>query len=327
MRKNTSILFSTAFSLAALGLSGCGEGHGGSTISNASRLISSDYSSSVLSTQTVAACVPIESLCTPSGVSGQIYAASAMIGEAANGGLGQGAYAMTFLADSADVINRPDLGKEGSLTFDLTSPTVFSGLISIPDEDSFPASPYMPRVELMFDYMDTEFSFDSHGTPSFNDTWTVRTVFVNSITVGGLELQGGDLLIKKGSGDWQWCTSSAGCTTTRPDSPIQWNTVVEALAAAGSYEGNSNYASYAVSFTEGLTPTYAEISDTTRLWTLDFDVTDAIDWAQAPSTFTGPEDILENFSIPYSCTYDGCPASSAGIDATLTIGAAGSASE
>jgi hypothetical protein len=307
--------------------SSCGKS-GGQVIGNTSKLTSSAYSSSQrlkrLTSLSPTACTASATTCTPSGFSGRVFAASAMIGEKANGGLGDGAFAMTFLADDEEVINRPDLGKEGSLTFDLTAPAAFSGLISIPSESDMPAQPYMPRVEIAFDYLDTTFTLSGTGSGALDREWIVRTVFVDSTTLDGKEVQGGDQLLSSDGGTtWKWC-SGTSCSETRPSSPFQQASIIAALATAGEREGNTHYAYYSVDYSAGVDTTYAEISDTTRLWTIDFDVTGAIQWGAAPSTFTTEADVIKYFTLPYACNYSGC-APIEGITASLNIGAPGSA--
>jgi hypothetical protein len=301
----------------------CGGG-GGQVISNSALLLSTDYSG--LNFQTVAACGSSATTCTPSGFKGRVFAASTMLSE--NGELGKDTtgYAMTFLADSDAVIERPDVGKTGSLTFDLTAPATFSGKISIPTEDQMPANPGLSRVEIAFDYIDSTFELSGLGVTALNKTWTVRTIFVNSDTIGGKAVVGGDLLIKEAAAaetEFAWCNASGCSTTTKPTSHHTLASAIAALAGAATREGNPNYAYYSVDFPEVVSTTYAEISDATRLWSLDFDITNAIKWTAAPSTFTTIEDILANFKLPYFCPDTGCDSS--GITASLTIGAAGSA--
>lgn len=322
MNKKISIytaLFGTGIVAGACGMFG----GGGEVIKNSSQLTSTLLVNNAYQTQAVTPCLASATTCTPEGFAGRVYAASAMLGEEANNGLGEGAYGMTFLADNADTINRPDQGKFGTLTFDLTSPSVFSGLISIPSEDQMPSSPYMPRLEIAFDYLDAKFELSGHSDTSLNTEWTIRVIMVKDGTIGDLAVTGGDLLIKQGaSGTFQWC-SSAGCSTTRPSSPYTLTSAVQALATAATREGNTNYAYYSVDLATPLRPTFSEISDTTRLWTIDFDIENAIQWTAAPSTFTAAKDFLANFKLPYACNYDGCD-QSGGITATLTIGAANS---
>jgi hypothetical protein len=304
-------------------LNSCGDKRS-SVISNAAKLLSSDYST--FTAQMVGACDANASTCTPSGLSGRVFAASTMLSAGGELGSGTGGYAMTFLAATDDVIERPDVGKTGSLTFDLTEPAIFSGKMSIPSEEEMPANPGMSRVEIAFDYIDTTFTIANAANAVANGAWTVRTVFVKDDTIDGKAVVGGDLLIKAASAEdtaFEWCNSNE-CSTTKPTSHFKTQSIIDALATAAEREGNPNYGYYSINFPSVVSTTFAEISDTTRLWSIDFDVTGAINWEDNPSTFQAKKDILDNFSIPYACNMAGCP-DTEGISATLSIGAAGSA--
>ena len=322
---NKKLLTLSSISTVSIVIGACGLfGGGGSTIKNSAQLQSTLLVNNNLQFQAVDPCLATATTCTPDGFGGRVYSASVMIEEAgSSGGQGPGGYAMTFLAATEAIIDKPHEGKTGSLLFDLTSPTVFSGLISIPSEDDMPKSPSVPKVEIAFDYIASKFTLSGHSNTEFNTEWTVRTIMVKDDTIDGLAVQGGDLLIKQGAtGTFQWCDSS-GCSTTRPTSPHRLASAVGAIAEAGTMQGNPNYAYYSVDLTAALTPTYAEISDVTRLWTLDFDIANAISWTAAPSTFSTVEDFLANFKLPYACAASTCD-TTGGIEATLTIGAANS---
>ncbi len=322
---NKKLLTLTSLSTVSIVLGACGLfGGGGKTIKNSAQLQSSILVNNNLELQAVAPCLATATTCTPDGFGGRVYAAGAMMEEEGQSGQGAGGYSLTFLAATEAIIERPDEGKTGSLLFDLTTPAVFSGLISIPGEDDMPKAPNVPKVEISFDYIDAKFTLSGHSDTAFNTEWTVRSIMVKDDTIGGLAVQGGDLLIKQGAeGTFQWC-DSAGCSATRPTSPHRLASAVGALAEAGSRDGNPNYAPYSVALSTALKPTFAEISDTTRLWTLDFDIENAIGWTAAPSTFTTVEDFLANFKLPYACSASTCD-TTGGIEATLTIGAANSA--
>jgi hypothetical protein len=52
-------------------------------------------------------------------------------------------------------------------------------------------------------------------------------------------------------------------------------------------------------FHEELDVTYELITDTSKTWVLDFDLSDAIVWSADPATFTSPMDILEAFRLKF----------------------------
>jgi len=319
--KKQIVAFASTLAVASLSvfIYSCGEGRGsGNVIANAAKLLSSDYTT--ISTQSVTACTATSAECTPSGFGGRVFAGSTMLHSS---GSDTGGYAMTFLAATEEIINRPDVGKTGSLLFDLTAPAVFSGKISIPGEAEMPTSPVIKRVEFAFDFIDTTFTLENTANSASNGDWIVRTIFVKDDTIDGLAVVGGDLLIKPAaSGTFEWCNSDGCSSTTKPTSHFKTSSIVDALAITAR-DGNPNYGYYSVDFPTPLAVTFAEISDITRLWTLDFDVTNAIQWEANPSTFDSKQDILDNFSIPYACNFDGCP-DAEGISATLTIGEAAS---
>jgi hypothetical protein len=306
---NMGLSFATVSAAGALVLWACGQG--GTVISNTSKLQSTILiGTNQYGTQTAPTCAASATQCTPSAFTGRVYAAGVMLGEAGASSTGPGGFSMTFLAASDEIINRPDEGKTGSTEFNLGVPVNFSGKIAIPAETQMPANPVLSEMEITPDYMDATFAITGHGNAAFNKTWTVRTIFVNSDTIDGLAVTGGDMLLKESGGEFQWCDSS-GCSATRPTTPHRLSTVVDGLERAPTQDGNPNYANYSINFPTPLSTDFATISDTTRLWTIDINIENAITWTAAPSTFTAIEDILANFTLPEE------------ISATLTIGETG----
>lgn len=306
----------------ALLTSGCGD-DGGTVIANTANLLSSTLASS--RTIERATCSASATTCTPTNMTGRAFAAGAMLGE-----LGPTAYSMTFLANSDDIIENPSQSShpEGTLTFDLGTTTQFSGKISIPAEDNMPPSKIITRVEVLFDYLDTKFTLTgtNSGGGQYDGEYTLRTVFRKTATAtdvggGSSPMQWGDVLVKlPGESEWKWCDST-GCSTTRPTSPHQMTEVASA-AANPPAEGNPNYVSYAIDLSETLNVTYAQISSTTNQWTIDFNLSNAVAFDAAPSSFTSSQAVVDNFNLLYACGFNGCSGVSDGIKATLSIAAA-----
>lgn len=314
-------------------LMGCSEdsgGSGGQVVDNSTILMSTSLSTNAarlggLATDT--ACEAAELSCTPTNLSGRIFAAGALLGNDSDGSKN---YNMTFLADSLDIINRPDLNThpEGTTSFDLSEPSTFSGLISIPTETGMPTNPVITRLETAFDYIDATVTLS--GTANIDGTYVVRTVMrasANATDTDGMMSIGDKLIREDEETEFRWCASD-GCTyTTRPSSPIQDTTILEADTGNDSEPGNQNYVYYSIDLLEEVTTTYAELSDTTRLWTVDYDVTDALSFDAAPSTFDSELDLVMNFALEYGCNFSGCETSENRVHASLTIGEAGTATE
>ena len=273
---------------------------------------------------TATACAPDATACTPVGFGGRVFAASAMLGEKSRGGLGEGAFAMTFLADRDEVIQNPSVGQGGTLAFDLAMASVFSGRIQIPPESEMPAEPYMPRLEIAFDHLDTRVSLEGTSNAELAKEWVVRTIFVRSDLMDGVAVTGGDLLLSGDDGaTWKWCDVS-GCSSTRPETPYQLSSIVNALDTAAERAGNPNYAYYSTDFPTGVDTSYDVIADPSRLWTIDFDLGGAVKWLRAPVEFGSEADILANFKLSYGCSYAGCEPDSDAVKASLGIGEPGS---
>lgn len=186
-----------------------------------------------------------------------------------------------------------------------------------------PSPPTVSRVELNFDYLDTTFSLTGTSGGAADGEYTIRTVFVTDTTADDVTgtLTRADKLVKApGQTEFKWCNTST-CSTDR-------STVVTGLLTDSrliDYEwpgqGNQNYAPYSVTLKDALTVSYAQISSTTNVWTLDFDMASAIEFAAAPSTFASVNDVVSNFKLLYAPNSNSGDGSDEGIKATLTIAA------
>jgi len=318
------------FGITALAMAGCGGG-GGSVINNSAKILSSNIATSSSSTfrPATVTCAATTTNCTPTNLQGRIFAGGALLGNFSDGNLN---FNMTFLAATSDIINDPSLAThpEGTLSFNLNEPTVFSGLISIPAEESFPASPnnVIPRLETMFDYIDA--TVELTGTNGVDGTYVIRTVFRKTATTSdvalGETLQWADKLVKlDGETTFKWCNSTDCNQSTRPASPLQHSEILNATSSVASQPGNSNYVLYSIDLVANLTVNYTEISCTTCLWQIDYDLSEAVEFTNQPSTFDSVQEIVDNFNLTLGCNFAGCNQSEKRIKATLTIGAPGSA--
>lgn len=284
------LLFSTLV-LTSSFLFSCGDG-GGSLIANTAKLQSETLS------RRVGPCTASATSCTPTNMGGRIYSGNVMLGE---GGSQGGSYGMTWLGATDAVLEDPSQGKGGTLEFDLSEQTTFSGKISIPGEADMPTPPVIDRVELNFDYVDTSFTLTGTSGGAADGAYVVRTVFVDEATVEGITdtLIRGDKLVKApGETVFKWCNTTT-CSTTRATVAtglITDSTLVDYEAPS---EGNPAYPGYVIGLTESLTVTYAQISSTTNVWTLDFNLTNAIQFTAAPSTFATERAVLSNFKLKF----------------------------
>lgn len=293
---------------------------GGTIVGNSSKI-----KGSKLSLVAAAPCSESATSCTPSNLSGRIFAAGALIGQNSDG---EKNYNMTFLASSEEVINDPSDPSHppGEMTFDLLSPVVFSGLISIPSEEDMPLPPVVSRIESYFDYVDTAFVLS--GTSTLDDSYVIRTVMrktaIESDVTGTMKL--GDKLIRKSSEEkFRWCDASSCDHSKRPEKPLQDENILAIDSKNDSQPGNPDYALYSIDFTKNLTVTYEQISDPTHLWSLDFDVSNAISFKAVPSTLSNEVALVTNFSLAFGCNTRDCETNDNCIKATLSIGDPGSA--
>ena len=302
----------------------CDDHHGGQVVKNSSKIISTQ-----LSLVEGSPCAASSKTCTPSNLSGRIFAAGALLGKEQDGTKN---YNMTFLADSEEVINNPSdpSHPEGKNTFNLESPLVFSGLISLPSEEFMPETPVITRIESYFDYIDASFSFSAVEVLAEN--FVVRTVMrktAKADDVNGVMMLGDKLIRKEGESNFRWCDEVSCEHLTRPENPIQENSLLKIDEANDLQPGNPDYALYSIDLKQkqGVTVSYEEISDVTRLWTLDFDITNALSFTLVPEEFSSELDIVQNFSLEFGCNTEDCELSDNRITATLTISEAGSVGE
>ncbi len=274
--------------IAALGLTGCGlvDTHDDTTLQSVTRLTRSDTGATTMAAvqtsitpSAVENCPPGFQCLTPDNLEGRVYSGSLMVG----GNGSSVGYAVTTVGATEDVRRRPDLGKDGTLTFNLNSTTDFSGDYTCCGGSAYPADEdaIVRRLEFAFDFLDATFTVPGTAGPSIaGKTYTIRLVYVVETEVAGIagdssvSVMLGDKLVRvPGNSAFRWCDDSACSLASRPASP---------LAAAGlavdSGMGNQNYAGFSTNLTDNTSITFTEAEALQGNWTFTvlFDLEDAL---------------------------------------------------
>lgn len=229
---------------------------------------------------------------TPVNLSGDLCYAILSLGE-----LGPGMFGMTWLAPENTFPNGPHSGTCSTVKFNLSNPVTISSHIVVPETaDDMPASQMIIRAELSFNYVDA--TFQVNGT---SPEYTIRTVYASSATapdVDGTMYRGDKLIRLPGETLFRWASAS-GTTTVRDaaDSGIYTDVTVTDYQFPG--QGNPDYVPVTANFHEALPVTWQLITDPTQLWTLEFDLSDAIVWAEDPALFTTPEQYVAAFRLKF----------------------------
>lgn len=262
------------------------------------------------------ACSSATIQCTPLDLEGRIFSGNAMLGE-----LGPGARALTMLGASDEVLENPSHGIGGTLYFSLMEKTVLAGKYYAPAEEDMPSNPIITRMEFNYDYLDATVKLSGTADTNLDGIYIVRTVFVTRATAEDVngEMQQGDKLLRKiGETQFRWCNTS-GCSTTRSDVAtglIQETKLVEYIYPG---QGNENYIPFTVPVDNELKLSYEKLTAEGNTWSVDFDMTNAIKWHQAPSTFNSEGSILSNFELDYIPDQQHGDGSQPEISVTLTI--------
>ncbi len=295
--------------IAVLGLAGCGivDINGGTTFQSVTRLTRSDTGAATMAAaqtsimrSAVENCPTGFQCLTPDNLEGRVYSGSLMVG--GNGSsLG---YAVTTVGATEDVRRRPDLGKDGTLTFNLNSTTDFSGDYTCCGGSAYPADEdaIVRQLEFSFDFLDATFTVPGTAGPSIaGKTYAIRLVYVLETEVADIASDStvsvmlGDKLVRvPGDSAYRWCDDSGCSFASRPGSP---------LAAAGitidSGPGNQNYAIFSTNLTDNtsITFTQAEALQGNWIFTVHFDLEDALrfditDWSAVSSV----QDLVAAFS-------------------------------
>jgi hypothetical protein len=232
------------------------------------------------------------------------------------GDLGPGMFAMTWLAPADTFPNGPTSGTSSTVQFSLASPSVVSGQILVPTRPAdMPTRQQIIRAELAFNYVDA--TFDVAGT--LDGTFTIRTVYATTATAPdttGTMYRGDKLIRLPLESAFQWA-SAAGLATTRPTTPYQDATVTDAVYAG---DGNPDYVPVTANFPTALDVTHDLITDTSRVWTLSFDISSAIVWSTDPDAITAEADLVEAFRLKFGPNQSSTSGETDdGIRASLTI--------
>jgi len=290
--KRTRTIILPSLLLIAILAAGCGVGDpdgGGKVIANTGRLELAE------TPQRASAALDKSGghRSTPTNLSGDLCYAILSLGE-----LGPGMFSMTWLAPESTFPDGPESGVMSAVHFSLAQPENIGGHIVVPESESeMPSQHKIVRAELNFNYVDAEFQL---GEPA--QTYVVRTVYCTSFRADDAAeaMQKGDKLIKlPGETRFQWANQN-GLSTSRADVAdglMQDATVTGYYSPDG--KGNPDYIPVTANFHEELPVTYGQITDTGSVWTLSFDLSDAIVWSQDPATFQGPADIVNAFRLKF----------------------------
>lgn len=245
---------------------------------------------------------PTGKIClTPTNLEGRIYSGGLMVG----GNGGTSGYRVSTVGATSEVRQRPDLGKNGTLIFDLKNTTEFTGGYFCCGGSSYPsdAEAIVRRLEFDFDTVDATVTVPSTaGTAIQGKTYTIRLIYVNDTTVSDIvsgestTVYMADKLVKgPGETTFKWCDGS-GCTaTTRPSSGL----LSDSSIVARSGEGNNNYSSVWIALDNEITFTKAEAEQGSWKFRVNFNVSNAAifedtDWANIQTV----RQLVDKFSLP-----------------------------
>lgn len=301
----THRLSRAATALITVALSGCGlvEIGGGEVLQSVTRftrgLAPAPYRATPSPSGT-SECSPGFLCLTPTNLEGRVYTASLMVG-----GNGEGSgYAITTVGATEDVRRRPDLGKDGTLTFNLNETTDFSGDYTGCGGSSYPADSVaiVRRLEFAWDYVDATFTVPNGAGPDIaGTTHAIRLVYVEDTDVTDVlpdttaTIMVGDKLVRSGSDStFSWCDETACGWSQRPQSPL-----ADTAVTLNTGEGNQSYAIFAVNFAQGNSVTFTQDEALQGNWifTVEFHLENALrfrldNWSEVQSL----ADLVEAFT-------------------------------
>lgn len=271
--------------LLFLALGACGNGDSSSTITTTTKLISTSLQAQALRlpqglTTGADNCGDSVTQClTPMNVVGKVYYAGVMIGNEQGYSLGP------IVGDVVDASQITAFPEADLLTFDLSAQLEVGGGIVCCGGSPYPedADAIASRIEIYFAYIDVIFSLTAEDGvgEALVDTHQIRTVYGD---VEGTELKKGDLLyLAAGEEEYRWCTTTEGCVhTTRPESPIQ-NEAIASYSGSSDGLGNQTIPTFAIGLADGhetITITETEVLNNSFLFTIDFDMANAIGFTE-----------------------------------------------
>jgi len=225
---------------------------------------------------------------TPETLAGRIYAGGLMVG----GREGPG-YHVTTIGATPEVLQRPDLGRGGTLTFDVASTTDFSGGYNCCGGSPYPEDDQalISRIEMTFDYLDMTFTVPAEaGDDLAGVTYVLRQVYVDTATAPDVNgpMYIGDKLVRRADEQmFRWCDADDCSHSERPE---DGGLKAPNIQLEPDREGNKHYATFGVPLENNETVpfTMAEAQEGNWLFHVAFDLSDAAvfsltDWSQATS--------------------------------------------
>ncbi|MBN2716583.1 MAG: hypothetical protein JXX14_12070 [Deltaproteobacteria bacterium] len=273
----------------------CGEGddRGGKVVRNRAKLTKLTAASQTpFLFRAIGDTAPMANRTSPANLSGDLCYAILSLGD-----LGPGMWAMTWLAPEETFPDGPESGTCSAVQFDLANPFTISNSVLVPEtEGDMPSHQIIGRVELSFNYVDATFQV-SDTAP----VYTIRTVYASTATASDVTgiMQRGDKLIRlPGETAFQWA-NSAGTSTSRQE--VETGLFADKTVTGYKFpgQGNPDYVPVTANFYEELPVTYALITDSTKIWTLEFDLSNAILWENDPTTFTSPQAYVAAFRLKF----------------------------
>lgn len=229
---------------------------------------------------------------TPSNLQGDLCYAILSLGE-----LGPGMFGMTWLAPEETFPNGPEKGICSTVQFDLLNPATITSKVLIPETSAdMPASEKIIRAELSFNYVDATFQVND-SSPEY----TIRTVYSTTATAADVTgtMQQGDKLIKlPGETIFHWANAT-GTSANRSD--VADGLFVDSTVVDYEHpgDGNPDYIPVTANFFEELPVTHELLTDTAKVWTLAFDLEDAIVWNIDPADITSPQQYVAAFRLKF----------------------------
>jgi hypothetical protein len=210
---------------------------------------------------------------TPTNLSGKIYYSGIMVGDQAGYSVGP---IVGDIIDPSEVTSFPS---EDLLDFDFSEELSLDGEFECCEGTDYPddADAIASRIESYFGYVDTAFTLSAADgvAEDLVGSHFIRTVYAD---IDDTDFQQGDLLYSDDGTDFFWCTIAAGCThTTRPDSPIQYDDVVN-YAGTEDGLGNQTIPTFSVDLDDDSQVTLTETDLLANSWafTVDFDMGDGV---------------------------------------------------
>lgn len=288
MRKFLCYLVPLAF------LFGCADDGGGSLVTTKVRL-ALDRATTLDPMRVDRATVPCEATstsCTPENLAGRIFSGGAMWGQ-----LGPGAFNVTMLGATDEVINNPSQGIGGTMNFSLIEATLLDGKYAAPPVGN--EQKPVTRMEFMYDYIDATFTLA--GTSTLDGKYTIRTIMVKEATASDVEgtMKLGDKLLRKADESaFKWC-NAAGCDGQR--AKVESGLIADAKVRDYQYpgQGNANYVPFVVPVKPEFKVSGDALNTAGSLWSVKYNMDGALHFSKTPDQFANLSDIVDAFELRY----------------------------